>query len=72
MIQTSWVVERLHQQWPSLEIAIEHIHTTGDRVTHMPLSQLGGDGVFVKEIERSLHEGQIDIAEGVIVIAAVQ
>lgn len=62
MIQTYQVVERLRQQWPGLEIAIEQIHTTGDRVTNKPLSQIGGDGVFVTEIERALQERRIDLA----------
>lgn len=62
MIQTNWVVERLQQQWPMLEISIERISTRGDRVQDAPLSQLGGDGIFVKEIERALHEGRIDLA----------
>ncbi len=62
MTQTQWVVERLRQQWPSLEITIEQIRTTGDRVTQVPLSQIGGDGVFVLEIERALQEHRIDLA----------
>ncbi|GAC1397337.1 MAG: hydroxymethylbilane synthase [Ktedonobacteraceae bacterium] len=62
MIQTQWVIEQLRQQWPSLEIIIEQIRTTGDRVTQVPLSQIGGDGVFVLEIERALQEHRIDLA----------
>lgn len=62
MTQTHWVVERLRQQWPSLDITIEQIRTTGDRVTQIPLSQIGGDGVFVLEIERVLQERRIDLA----------
>ncbi|GLV56230.1 porphobilinogen deaminase [Dictyobacter sp. S3.2.2.5] len=62
MTQTQWIVQRLHQQWPNLDIVIEQIHTTGDRVTSVPLSQIGSDGVFVTEIERALHEGRIDLA----------
>lgn len=62
MIQTQWVVERLQQREPTLEIAIEHIHTTGDSITHVPLTQIGGDGVFVMEIERALMQGRIDLA----------
>ncbi len=62
MIQTSSIVERLHQQWPDLEIVIEQISTMGDRVVHKPLSQIGGDGVFVTEIERALHERRVDLA----------
>ncbi len=56
------MIERLRQQWPTLEITIEQIRTIGDRVTDVPLSQIGGDGVFVTEIERALHERRIDLA----------
>src|SRR5437763_16700574 len=62
MVQTELVVQRLQQQWPHLQITIEQIRTTGDRVTHMSLAQIGGDGVFVREIERALHERHIDMA----------
>ena len=62
MIQTQWVVQRLHQQWPDLDITIEQIRTTGDRVIHLPLTQIGGDGVFIIEIERALQERRIDLA----------
>lgn len=62
MTQTQWVVQRLRQQWPDLDVEIEQIHTTGDKVTNVPLSQIGGDGVFVTEIERALHERRIDLA----------
>ncbi len=62
MIQTRRVVERLHQQWPNLEITIEQIRTKGDHITNVPLSQVGGDGVFVTEIEHALAERRIDLA----------
>ena len=62
MIQTYQVIERLREQWPSLEITIERIRTKGDHVTDMPLSHIGGDGVFVTEIERALTERHIDLA----------
>src|SRR5712692_10232408 len=62
MIQTSEVVERLHQQWPTLDISIEQIRTHGDQITDVPLTQIGGDGVFVTEIEHALSERRIDLA----------
>src|SRR5260370_32129918 len=62
MIQTRWVVERLKELDPALEIDIEPIRTTGDALTHVPLTQIGGDGVFVIEIERALQEERIDLA----------
>jgi hydroxymethylbilane synthase len=62
MTQTYWAIERLRQRWPDLEVAIEQIHTTGDRITDVPLTRIGGDGVFVTEIERALTERRIDLA----------
>src|SRR5258707_10803217 len=62
MIQTQWVVQQLRQRWTDLEVTIEQIHTKGDRVTDVPLTHIGGDGVFVTEIEYALHERRIDLA----------
>lgn len=62
MIQTQSVVQRLSLHWTSLEITVEQIHTRGDRVTDVPLTRIGGDGVFVTEIEHALHERRIDLA----------
>lgn len=62
MIQTRWVVAQLQRRWPGLEIIVEQIRTTGDAVTHVPLTKIGGDGVFVIEIERALAEKRIDLA----------
>ncbi len=56
------MVERLRSHWPNLRIIVEQIRTTGDRVQNVPLSKIGGDGVFVMEIERALAEGRIDVA----------
>lgn len=49
------------------EIEIEIIHTTGDKITDVPLAQLGvkgglGKGIFTKEIEEALAAGRVDLA----------
>lgn len=44
------------------EIAIDVISTTGDQVTDRPLSEIGGKGLFTKEIEEALLDGRIDMA----------
>jgi hydroxymethylbilane synthase len=41
---------------------IEVISTTGDRVQDRALRELGGKGLFTKEIEEALQSGRIDIA----------
>jgi len=38
------------------------ITTTGDRITDRPLSEIGGKGLFAKEIEQALHANEIDLA----------
>ena len=43
-------------------IAIRTITTSGDRMTDRPLSEIGGKGLFSKEIEAALEAGEIDIA----------
>ena len=44
------------------DIEIITIKTTGDRVTDRPLAEIGGKGLFTKEIEEALFEDKIDIA----------
>jgi hydroxymethylbilane synthase len=43
-------------------IAIEVIRTTGDVIQDRPLSEVGGKGLFTKEIEQALLDKAIDIA----------
>src|SRR5947209_2502981 len=62
MIQTQWVTEQLRKQEPGLEVIIKHIQTTGDTKKSIPLTQMGGDGVFVMEIEHALLQRNIDLA----------
>lgn len=44
------------------EIEIVAITTTGDRVRDRPLNEIGGKGLFTKEIEEALLEGHVDLA----------
>ncbi len=49
------------------EVEIEIIHTTGDKITDVPLAQVGakgglGKGIFTKEIEEALAAGRVDLA----------
>jgi len=58
--QANYVKERLEAR--SVECRIETIKTTGDQVLDSPLHQVGGKGLFTKEIEEALLDGRIDIA----------
>ena len=61
LTQTHWVRDRLQAHHDSLEIEVLEIRTTGDTATGS-LRSFGGAGVFTKELERALLEGQIDLA----------
>ena len=60
--QSTWVRERIAEQHPGLHIEVLRIKTTGDKITDVPLAQVGGKGLFVKEIEEALLRGEIDLA----------
>jgi len=60
--QTRWVAQALQQQHPGLRTEVVVIRTSGDRNRRDPLSQIGGKGLFVKEIEAALERRQIDLA----------
>lgn len=47
---------------PQEAFAIEVISTAGDRIQNRPLSEVGGKGLFTKEIEEALLSSRIDIA----------
>ncbi len=47
---------------PAEAFQIVPIKTTGDRVTDRPLKEIGGKGLFTREIEEALADGAIDIA----------
>jgi hydroxymethylbilane synthase len=55
-------VARLAQAHPDLELVEEQVVTTGDRIQDRPLSEVGGKGLFVKEIEEALLARRADIA----------
>ena len=44
------------------KVGITRIKTTGDMILDVPLSRVGGKGLFVKEIEEALLSGKIDLA----------
>jgi hydroxymethylbilane synthase len=60
--QSQQVADRLVQLHPWLRVELITIETTGDRVTDRPLHDLGGKGLFTKELQLALLAGEIDIA----------
>jgi hydroxymethylbilane synthase len=60
--QADWVSAELAKRAPNRPISLKKIRTSGDRITDVPLAEVGGKGLFVKEIEEELLRGEIDLA----------
>ncbi|MEO8596645.1 MAG: hydroxymethylbilane synthase [Candidatus Solibacter sp.] len=58
--QARWVESQLTAA--GYECRIEIIKTTGDKITDVPLAQVGGKGLFTKEIEEALLDGRAQLA----------
>jgi hydroxymethylbilane synthase len=48
------------QRWPDGWVQIIEIKTTGDKVQDRPLAEIGGKGLWTKELDRALLEGEVD------------
>lgn len=66
LAQAHLVAEAIVEAWPELAepglIEVIPIQTSGDKFTDRPLTDLGGKGLFTKELEEALLDGGIDIA----------
>ncbi|AZR73293.1 hydroxymethylbilane synthase [Anoxybacter fermentans] len=62
LTQTNWVKERLKEANPDCHFEIVKIKTRGDQILDRSLAKVGGKGLFIKEIEQALLDGQIDLA----------
>lgn len=60
--QTMQTVELLKKANPEIEFEVKKFSTQGDRVLNRALTEFGGTGVFVKELEHALLENEADIA----------
>lgn len=60
--QARRVASLAREAWPGLEVEIEWITTTGDRILDRPLPEIGGKGLFTAELEAALRQGEIDAA----------
>jgi hydroxymethylbilane synthase len=60
--QTELVIDALRASLPSIDVTVREVRTEGDRRANEPLSRIGGQGVFVKELEAALLRGEIDLA----------
>lgn len=62
LCQAEAVARLLEEKNAGLPVEIRRITTSGDKILDSPLSRIGGQGLFVKEIENALIAGEIDLA----------
>jgi hydroxymethylbilane synthase len=60
--QSEHIKAVLEEQNPGLEVELNIIITTGDRVLDVSLSKIGGKGLFLKELEEAMLRGEAHIA----------
>ena len=62
LVQSRWVKSEIERTSPGTNVEILTIRTAGDRNTHQPLPQIGGKGLFTKEVEDALLDGRAYLA----------
>ena len=62
LAQTGMVRDKIVAANPGLETEIVVVNTVADRILDRPLSEIGGKGLFTKELEQALHADVVDVA----------
>lgn len=60
--QANYVADSLRAADPTLSVELVELSTEGDRRLDVPLSAIGGKGVFVKEVQAAVLDGRADCA----------
>lgn len=60
--QANHVAAQLRRLVPDWQVELVPIRTQGDIQREAPLAQIGGAGLFTKELQRALQQGRIDVA----------
>lgn len=62
LAQCRQFLAKLKSREPHLEVEELHVETMGDRIVDRPLAEIGGKGLFLKEIEEKLLDGSANVA----------
>ena len=62
MWQAKHIQSHLQVLYPTCDVQILGMTTTGDQILDIPLAKVGGKGLFVKELEAALEDGRADLA----------
>jgi len=62
VVQANYVINQIKLHRPELDVRLVTLKTTGDKILDKTLDKIGGKGLFVKELDYALLNGDIDIA----------
>jgi len=62
MAQSRWVAAELERCWPGIGVELRPVATSGDALGDRSLGEMGGKGLFTKELEQALVAGELDVA----------
>lgn len=60
--QARYVAGKIKEAHPEIDVELLPVTTKGDQILDRPLVEIGGKGLFIKELEVMLLEGQADLA----------
>lgn len=60
--QANFIADQLRLAHPQLEVTLAPMSTAGDRWLSSPLSEVGGKGLFIKELEHAMLDGRAQLA----------
>lgn len=62
LVQTYWVQEHLQKAFPDRTFEVHTMSTHGDKILDVALAKIGDKGLFTKELEVGMLQGEIDFA----------
>ncbi|MCI8650291.1 MAG: hydroxymethylbilane synthase [Anaerotruncus sp.] len=62
VVQAELIMAQIQARHPELELELVTMKTTGDKILDRPLDQIGGKGLFVRELDQALLDGRIDLS----------
>ncbi len=60
--QSEFIKAELQKHYPQMEITLKEFVTKGDKILDVPLAKIGGKGLFTKELEVAMLEGEAHLA----------
>ena len=61
VLQSELVMEQIRRILPDAELELVTMKTTGDKILNRALDQIGGKGLFLKELDAALLAGAVDL-----------